>query len=233
MPIPPFMQWSHKNDCTSLPDGFRISQKRMVPEAGFEPACPFERHPLKMVCLPSSTTPARNSPDEKSGVGPRTACRLFRTRWLSVRRRRRRRFGCGNRFLHARAAAIREAIHHRSSRVSRIENGKPQRSQHEDDSTGRRCFSQKSRGSSGPEGSLAARSTERGRKISRFSGLQEDDQNHDQGNEDVNDQKNCIHSERFPKSERFQQRNRHQGWRRRPALRRYSAEPSGWIYCPA
>ena len=24
----------------------------MVPEAGFEPAHPFERHPLKMVCLP-------------------------------------------------------------------------------------------------------------------------------------------------------------------------------------
>ena len=33
----------------------------LVPEAGFEPAHPFERHPLKMVCLPSSTTPAQNS----------------------------------------------------------------------------------------------------------------------------------------------------------------------------
>ena len=30
----------------------------LVPEAGFEPAHPFGRHPLKMVCLPSSTTPA-------------------------------------------------------------------------------------------------------------------------------------------------------------------------------
>ena len=32
--------------------------KILVPEAGFEPAHSFERHPLKMVCLPSSTTPA-------------------------------------------------------------------------------------------------------------------------------------------------------------------------------
>ena len=31
----------------------------LVPEAGFEPAHSFERHPLKMVCLPNSTTPAR------------------------------------------------------------------------------------------------------------------------------------------------------------------------------
>ena len=27
-------------------------RQEMVPEAGFEPAHPFERHPLKMVCLP-------------------------------------------------------------------------------------------------------------------------------------------------------------------------------------
>ena len=37
------------------------SLEMLVPEAGFEPAHSFERHPLKMVCLPNSTTPARKS----------------------------------------------------------------------------------------------------------------------------------------------------------------------------
>jgi len=31
----------------------------MVPKAGLEPARALARHPLKMVCLPSSTTSAR------------------------------------------------------------------------------------------------------------------------------------------------------------------------------
>jgi hypothetical protein len=31
-----------------------------VLEAGLEPACSVERYPLKIVCLPNSTTPAFN-----------------------------------------------------------------------------------------------------------------------------------------------------------------------------
>ena len=32
----------------------------LVPKAGLEPARALARHPLKMVCLPNSTTSARN-----------------------------------------------------------------------------------------------------------------------------------------------------------------------------
>jgi len=49
----------------------------MVPEAGFEPAHSFERHPLKMVCLPSSTaepSSAAGSEGCSSEGCPATGC---------------------------------------------------------------------------------------------------------------------------------------------------------------
>jgi hypothetical protein len=61
-----------------------------VPEAGFEPAHSFERHPLKMVCLPNSTTPARTltllglrqaTPQEPLGIQSRTLRPLALRSW--------------------------------------------------------------------------------------------------------------------------------------------------------
>ena len=207
----------------------------MVPEAGFEPAHPFGRHPLKMVCLPSSTTPAQNSLIARTFLSGR---RFLTPGWGSLRGNRlrlpsrglslsdgcRRLRGC---LLLRRCSQL---FHDALSGPPGEQDRKTQGGQHEEHRTDRRRLCQHRGSTANSKGSLARRPSKSRSQIAGLPGLQHDHCDEYGSGYQMDNQQQYEHILNTSLSGK---RKANPDLPRRPAPRRYPVAPSALRYSPA